>query len=406
MKYGRAGLLGALFLGAALAGCVGSSKTDDLSKTARSPEAPTTLVNSTVMPDNRTGNISGFRETNRTVPGLGSQTHNHDYWNNRTEVTILDHDAAMNPAFRPDQMATTVVLVDPPELVFEGTDIVTVVTTNPAFQACDPFVSTNFLPNCSTDAEGPPVAHPSAPSLRMQYQHAATTTWKDAGTMEWEKPIVIKVEDPRETDMPHSVWSLWRFRFIAEGPLASTLTFHVKADIHRGSNVPTWPGHPDFYAERHERIVYDGEGSYTDAGVGSYAGMQDEGKAPDMRPVSWGTRTVRVTASSLTFDSQIPITSWYLLWHNASGVWQGTLQNGTFPAGNQSYVWVLSVDDNGMDTPYTDASRWGFIVQGLQSIVTPEPVGNSISFRGFAPYSVKYHLNAVASDIPVEEATM
>src|SRR5581483_1037118 len=172
-----------LATGFLLAGCIGAKEPV---KPAAAMVNNTTVRNAT-LPD-RPGECIGCLETNKTEAGMGGMNHTHDYWKGRETVTVF-HDDVFGPGGSP---------VDP----------------------------------CTPD--------PNPPKVHLQYRSAADSTWRDAADLALGVPLKINVL-PKETDMPHSVLSLWVFRLTTDNPSLSSVNLTIV--IHKGRDVVNWPGH-------------------------------------------------------------------------------------------------------------------------------------------------------------------
>lgn len=404
-RRGTALALGAvLTLSALLAGCV-----DDVAPAGTAVDAVNgTDLSALAPPDNRSGDFNAFEETNVTETGAGGVDHHHDYWLGRDRVELFTGRYEMNPA--PDPAGSSTVFNMPAgALVFEGTATVEFLVAKPQRHACYPGLTLNTRYIC-TDGNGagapagPPVDDPAPPTVVLEYQHASSgrDEWTPAGTLEWGTPLQIPVK-AIETDMPHSTTSLWRYRVVSADPLSSTLTFEAAATIVRGADVPLWPAHPDFYAERSSRVVYDGPSSTREAGsAGTAFGFNDSliQETPG-RLISYGTRSVHVWINVTKLDApptQGPST-WYLYYHNATGDW---LAAGLGDAENNSIDtkelhFIVPVTDDGMDSPYAPDSRWEFLLRGTYDT----PVGLTC-YSGCATYAVEYNMFIVATDREAE----
>lgn len=376
------------------------------------------VVNETafVPPEGR-GPIVAFEETNATEAGAGGVDHHHDLWNGQSRVVIFETQAMMSPGASPDGVSAT---FRPPQgtFIFEGTGLVEFTIANPTRHACEPLVTFGGKFYC-TDYLGegrpaaPPVPDPKpSDGLELRYKHASTAEWIDAGPLAWGTPLPIKITQPTETDMPHATSSVWEFQVTSPHSYDSTLAFTAKAEMVRGEgDVPLWPGHPDFYAERDSRTVVESvpakacDGGLTGAGC-LLAGDGVEPVVPS-KLISYGTRTLYIWANIT--DAQFPNpatqpTVWFLYHRNATG------QNNITDIFDQNHAidvrehsWILPVDDGSMDSPYADGSRWEF---ELGAAFTP-PAGSSC-YGGCADWYAEYTLTVIASSValPGEEYDM
>ncbi|MHB8584492.1 MAG: hypothetical protein ACYDDF_01450 [Thermoplasmatota archaeon] len=401
-------IVGIVTLATILSGCLNPSALLGGS-TPVHRQALTNTTNSSlpsVMPDNRSGSFAAFNETNLTdMMGM----HSHDYWQGRTRVQLYHGHVmlgpAQNPAF-PDAYGTQVDIKAPPGMtVYEGTGTIEVAITNPKLHACDPTGDWfGGSPICTDgfggNGLGPALPDPAPPdpqpstNLKLQYLTAASdpNAWNDAGPITWGTPTIITIKDPKETDMPHSMGSLWVFRISSSDPKDSTLEFDVAITIVRGAGaIPLWPGHPLFYAKGHYRVVFDGTGESADT-VNFDNGGAAHSSHPD-KLISAGTNTLIIFANITSALEPIPPaapTHWYLSYHNASYTnWNITPDDANHTVDKKTLEYVIKVDSWGMDTPYGTQSRWEFLVRG----------STAICHGGCADYDVKYHMTIIATDL-------
>ncbi|MHB8586546.1 MAG: hypothetical protein ACYDDF_12030 [Thermoplasmatota archaeon] len=392
-------------LSAAFAGCL--SPTNGATHTQSVANATDTTYKM-ALPDNRSGSLSAFNETNMTdMIGM----HMHDYWNGRTRVDLFSGHFALGPAANPafaDAWGTQVDIRPPPgNTVYEGTDHIEITLTNPELHACDPTGDWYGNAPICTDklqavpAGGPPVPDPSpSSSLKLQYitSQDAIGAWKDAGPIGWNTPAIIKLTSPGQADMPHSVGSEWMFRILSTDNKDSTLEFDAKATIVRGNaSIPLWPSHPLFYARSHYRLIADKAGESQDT-YNEGNGGPVKVVYPD-KLVSEGTNTLFVWVNITDLTATVPVTApgyWTLVYHNASYTSMNLTEYHHSPAGNKSYLFILHSDMYGMDSPYASQSRWAFWLRGVPPDTNKAQMG---CWGGCATYDVKYNVQVVASDL-------
>lgn len=388
-----------------LAGCLGFGATED-------PPLNSTGDNETdlpvVRPDGRGGGFAAFNETNLT-DDIGH--HNHDYWQGRSRVAIIEGHAEMSPFPDPaGVMAEFRPPSGPEHLVYEGTASVEILLTNPQRHACYPLLNWNGAPICTDhtqtgtaatgEIKGPPLPD-AAPSsgLRLEFLHAASNLdeWVDGGAVAFGTPTVIKIPDPTWTDMPHATGSLWVFRILSPNAQDATLTFDISITaVRKEGAIPQWPGHPVFYtAEKHYRTIYDGPGKTTSGG--NFGPTSVEVAEPG-KLISAGTRTLIVSANVTSIQGEIPgvpPSHVYLYYHNASYTnWNFTSPfDANYTSDKGTYLWVIRVDANGMDSPYAQSSRWEFMLRA--SFTTPVVS----CYDGCYGYTMEYKLTIVATDL-------
>jgi hypothetical protein len=392
------------------AGCIGGKD-----------ETPSSAVNNTTTPQatcfDGCANLAAFNETNITEEGVGGIEHHHDMWEGRERVLMFEEQAMISPGgttatFRPPQG----------KMVYEGTASIEFTISDPQRHACEPLITFGDHYYCTdytgeTTPAAPPVQDPqNGPAgLKLRYKHATSKDWIDVGELKWGSALPIKVLDPRQTDMPHATSSVWQFQVVSPNTYDSTLLFKVKVELVRAvGEIPLWPGHPLFYDEnRTTRVVVDNEAaSACDGAAGTSCAL-----TPDAKPVvpskliSYGTRALYVWVNVSSISGTNPATApvaWFLYHRNATGK-----QNITNPFDLQNYgiekrelMWVLPVDEDSMDSPYAEASRWEFELGA--SFRTPEPPTcpptDAVACRfacygGCADWAAEYTITIIATSI-------
>lgn len=382
-----------LLLPGALAGCFGG---DD----SPGEEAPQAVANESAttaqLPDGR-GQSAGNLETNKTEEGVGGVEHKHDYWQGQEQVVLFQDDVTLSfiPLF-PDGEGSTpkgVAYVKLPSdrQVFEGTEKVTVLVGAPTLRGAE-------IPN--------------PPQVTLQYRSAADADWREPVPIAYGAALEIPVE-PKETDMPHSTFSLWVFRITSDRPaVAASGVVNVTVTAHKGREVVDWPGHPDFYGDKAYRVVLDKDVTTHIRGFPEnvfYEG--NDWAVPDLL-ISHGTARVEVwtniTSAKATSPTVADPVSFYLNMHNATQVgFENDIFNWFDDADGRndlaSYHFVVPVSDVGMDGPYQPASRWGFRLEagyGASAVKDVVPFGGC---GDCASYDIDYHVTVIAYP-PAEEA--
>lgn len=372
-----AGIVVGLFL--LTAGCFGGGDGGKLDPAIVTPTGPG------VVPPTGRLNIDYDNPDNVTFEnGTGGIDHHHDLWNGQTRVLIFEQSAKMHPmaarhaaeyvaeaTFKPVQGA----------MVFEGTTSVDFTITKPQRHLCegedtidgDYVCTSNFLGVPGADDPSPPAG------LTLRYKHASTFDWIEVGPIAWDTPLPIQVTLPTHTDMPHATSSLWEFQVTSPNKQDSTLLFTAKAEIVRGEgDIPLWPGHPDFYPNGlTSRLVLQRSASAGDAGLyghGAALVPDDVGPVYADKLISYGTRSLHVWVNITSVTATNPATapnSWFLFHENATGLDNITnaFDTTNYAFEKRAFYWVLPVDENGMDSPYSDGSRWLFGLGG--SLTTP-----------------------------------
>lgn len=354
-------------------------------------------VNETHTNDNATlptgEESAGIKETNITEEGVGGVDHKHDYWEGKEQVLLFDDSVNLFcPPCMPDGEGTQpkavayVKLGKLPEdeakdaLVYEGADRVEILIGAPEALV------------------GSGVAHPAPPAVFLQYRSAKDSDWNEPMSVTFDTPIVIEV-DQLMSDMPHSVHSLWVFRLTTDRPELS-MDVPMKITVFKGRDVVDWPGHPDFYAEKSDRIVMQQHVTTHMSGLESFA-LYDTGGtwAHPEKLISWGTKEIRVIVNitKTTNAYGASPTGYFLEAHNATVIGPEVLFGSRHSEVNgandlKTYEFALLVDETGMDGPYQPASRWGF-----RMMATFADIQGVVGFcPGCFPYDIEYDITVIA----------
>ena len=375
---GRVLLASLVLFGATLAGCIGKPE-DEPVDTQETPDANNTFLDAnetTEAPDGR-GELAAFKETNRTETGTGGMMHAHDYWQGETRklVTHLESGLIPLPLFPckgdgctvgsgdtyPPGTAIADYDIPEPGLVYEGT------------AQLELLLNYKRPPGAASCVEGactPDVEHPAV-TVNFDYLTAADEPrqFRTGGTLQVGQPFLIPVK-PTEADMPHQTKSLWVFRVYSSEP--TWFEWNITITAVKGTEVVNWPPHPDLYAEKSERTVFEGPVHLESKGtLDSNLYGSDAGWVNPERILSWGTERIEVEVKDVTLTTQTPgVTPAYFLmeYHNASKpplLGHGTQYGGRLRdegSDGTVYKFVIDIsnDHQSYDTPYGTKSRWGF----------------------------------------------
>lgn len=382
-----------------LSGCVGAPVERSGGATlAPASDANATNASRAQMPDGRDGSFAAFNETNKTEGGSAGADHRHDLWAGKERVTIAQTNVGLWAAVPPAKGAAGAIALPPKSLVWEGTGTIEVTLSNPQRRACTSAYEQSadgstkrYCSDFVTNAGRAPDA--IGAKLHVWYQDGMSKDLVDAGEATFGKAVVITLKDPRQTDMPHATGTLWRFEVRSADTQDDTLTFDAKIDILRAKGeIPLWPGHPNFYADTHARVVLQKHFTTKEAGVSNLVKpFEPYAYALPEKLVSYGTKTlfVFVNNSKVSADSQPP-QSWFLEYYNATGTIRSDGRDGVV---GTALSWKIHVGDAGMDSPYAAQSRWGFALRGLYA-----------GCSGCVPYTAEYDITVIASDVALADA--
>lgn len=378
-----------------LAGCFnsgGGDGDDDLDQTNMTGNqgAP-----NATLPDDR-GEAIAFQETNKTEEGLGGVEHKHDYWKGETRAVVFSDTVFFSfipvypdgPGSNPRSVAY--IKLPQPNLVYEGATSVEVLVE-------------------SVDVEG--VAHPMAPALTLTYRTASGDGFQDGPALAIGSPAILPVS-AKETDMPHSVSSLWAFRIATDRPEWFS-TAKVTITAVKGSEVVDWPGHPEFYTDSSQRVVVDKDFKVHRAGLDELMlyGAASTWVAPD-KLISYGTGRldVFINITRAVASNGAEPKGFFLEYHNATILDAENRFNERLDDEekgreftHKDYHFVIEVDPNGMDGPYQPKSRWGFRPVATFAELPDNPVANGLCPGCFA-YDIEYHMTIIATKAETEQA--
>ncbi|HWH09153.1 MAG TPA: hypothetical protein VNX21_08130, partial [Candidatus Thermoplasmatota archaeon] len=195
--------------------------------------------------------------------------------------------------------------------------------------------------------------------------------FRTGGQLRLNEPFVIDIE-PTMADMPHQTKSLWIFRVYSNSQMA-TFSFNITISLVKGYDVVNWPPHPDLYADRPTRVVYEGPQKLGSKGtIDSLVYGSDAGWLHPEKVISWGTDRVEVTVGNVVFTPDTPVApppkGFVFEYHNASkppllgnGEQGVRLEDPTSDGTTYHFTIDLKGDrGDAYDTPYAQYSRWGF----------------------------------------------
>ncbi|HUR69856.1 MAG TPA: hypothetical protein VM370_11480, partial [Candidatus Thermoplasmatota archaeon] len=365
----------AIVLVAGLSGCI---RGNDPAEEQAANETVDNVIdaNDTVTAPDGRGDISAFKETNKTEVGTGGMMHSHDYWNGQTRLELFTDNMWFIPlpawpcrsGNAPDgdcyNPGTSIADIDlpAPTLVYEGTGAVEILFK-------DFCVGPTRAQGTFQGQSAPCVPNPQV-KMGFDYLTAADEPgeWRTYGLVDEGTPVVIPVK-PDEADMPHQAKSFWLFRIYTDQ--ATSVTFNFTVTAVKGNSIVDWPPHPDLYADKTTREILNGPFTTDSRGWADFWITGNDGSwvNPD-RVISYGTDSVEVFVTKKAFSvaGGLPIEPdyFYLDVHNASFI--SKMGNGDLVGARvidegsdgTTYHFTIPVTAYDMDTPYGQKSRWGF----------------------------------------------
>jgi hypothetical protein len=427
---GRALLIVALLVVSGLAGCIaGKDQGSDGLNSTQSNMTGVVNPNETIAPDGR-GQISAFNETNKTeTTGIGAMVHTHDYWKGKERLDVGYINGGLIPfpllpCKRKDGACTAgsggddtypaataiadflfTPLSDGLKLIPEGTKTLEVKMTKftGPEQCVDPSVP------C---VEGTP----SNPAGQVFFDYLAANdepgAFHKGGELTSGQPISIDLK-PTDADMPHQTGSLWIFRIYSNSQMV-WFDFNITLTAVKGYDVVNWPPHPDLYADKRDRSVFDAPVKLASKGTAdSNLYGSDAGWIHPEKVVSWGTESVDIEITDVVFTSQTPATpsGWVFEYNNASkppllghgAQYSARLTDSSSDGKTFHFNIDLKSDDgSAYDTPYAQYSRWGFRLvprfdEGASQACVDDPfVQQFLVGCQFVPWEATYHMKIIA----------
>ena len=126
-------------------------------------------------------------------------------------------------------------------------------------------------------------------------------------------------------------------------------------------DIPLWPGHPNFYADKSSRLVLDVPDAQACEGTGcTTADPEKTDFIAAQKLISYGTKSLHVWMNLTDVQAPNPVlapSNWFLFHYNATG--RDNLTNpfdADAAADKREFYWIFPVDDNGMDSPSPTAA--------------------------------------------------
>ena len=297
---------------------------------------------------------------------VGHQPHIHDYWQGRERVTlfegVVEPDTSENGIFltlanafftREARVGATPWLLPDGSIVFEGTG------------------SIEFTVQLND---------PATTSVAMSYKHANTPEYAEFVSLVAGQPFALPVT-PEMADMPHSATSRWGFFFQPEAPGAMLGPFDLKIDVVKMHDIDLFPGHPDLWDGRDERVLMDGHHrteKFSYATRGAYLLENGDFGEPEFAPekiVPMETTRIRVEAVITGTEATAGEVTEARFFYRGADTTQ--LQSGGAPVegswAEKRLVWEVEVTMEMADSPYASASQWRFMVEPATQFAGADP---------------------------------
>lgn len=334
-----------------------------------------------------TGAVRAAAGANAT--DLGHMPHLHDYWLGKDRVTLFDD--VIDPGANEDPFQNLLPLLVDKEpkagrtlwrlpdgaIVYEGTGSMEITATWE-----DPLVT----------------------SLAVATRAGGAAEFGEPLPLPLGETVTIPIT-PDMTDMPHMSTSRWVFAWeSADAPGAALGPFEVRIDIVRVDDVMMFPGHPELFEGKSEKVLHDKDHEHSEVSyakrVPNLATQGDFGEktvSPDkVVPMETQAMRVEVTILDATATPGI-VTDIRFFYHGADTTFLGhpfvIPLEGSLAEGLLVYQFPVTMEQT--DTPYGDTSQWVFFVEPVTKFAGAEQEPDC---GGCTDVSIQYHLKVVAYD--------
>lgn len=373
-------LLSLLLLPALLAGCFGGDADDaplaeDAAEGVGGPARPAAV-------DDGGAPMTGE---------AGKNPHIHDYWKGKERVTLFEGEVAPQVeesmgntffnAFQNRQASAggTTFLLPNNTIVYEGTGQMEIVATWDS---------------------------PLVTGLSVSYRTGVGPAFSAPVALANGEPLVVDVT-PEMCDMPHMSTSRWVFYFAPDAsPGASLDAFDLKIDIVKMRDVSLFPGHPDLFEGKAEKILLETDGESAQV---SYAkrvpnlateGAFGEHEIALEKAVPMEAKAMRFEVTITKADATPPMRVSYIgfFYHGADSNFLLRAPEQPLEKVGQTLVWEIPVEMEMTDSPYNPGSQWEIMVEAQTSVADEGPCG------GCVDTDIAFHVKATAYDHELEGA--
>lgn len=366
----------ALVLLLLLAGCVSEGPVAEGNATTAAGEAPAAAVDD---------------GTRQMATDVGHMPHMHDYWSGRERVTLFDD--AIDPGANGD-----------PFMTLGGAPAGQVGATSWRFPDGAIVMEGTGRMELTASWDDPAVT-----SLAARYRIGAGGAWSDAIPLPNGELIALDVT-PAMTDMPHMTTSRWELLFTpAESPGSLMGPFHLRVDIVKLSDIMLFPGHPELFEGKPEKVLHDKDHEHTEVSYAKRApnlvtqgDFGEKTVAPD-ELVPMETKAMRIELDIIEASAspgQVAEIRFFYRGADTSYLGHPTVLPLEGSLAEKRLVYQFPVAPEQCDTPYGDESQWLFFVEPATKFTGQEQEPTA---GGVTDVSIKYHLKVIAYDHELSE---
>lgn len=322
---------------------------------------------------------------------VGHMPHMHDYWEGRERVTLFDD--TLDPTANEDPFM-------------------------PLYRAFGGGVGMHAwrLPDEKIVMEGTGQmdiaaswSDPAVTSLGVMWRVGASAEWSETVPLPNGETVTLEVT-PAMTDMPHTSTSRWDFLFVpADSPGMLLGPFDLKVDIVKLRDIMLFPGHPELFEGKPEKLLHDLEHEHAEVSYPQRApnvvtqGEFGEKTVTPANIVPMETLAMRVEVTILDATATPgEVTGIRFFYRGADTSYLGHPYviplEGSLDDGFLAYQFPVTMEQT--DSPYAKESQWLFFVEPVTKF-TGEP--DEPECGGCTDVSIRYHLKIVAYDHELEE---
>lgn len=326
---------------------------------------------------------------------VGHMPHMHDYWQDMERIVLFDGE--IDPSQGADPFSPFLSLLVDKEAKLGG---------GVPWRFPDGAIVFEGTGQMDFTAEW---SDPLVTSLQVQYVTGASPEPSAPLALPPGETVSLAVT-PEMTDMPHMKTSRWTLFFeAAESPGVAMAPFRLKVEIVKLRDIMTFPGHPELFEGKPEKVIEDGDHEHSEVSYAKRApnlalsGAFGEKEIPPSQLVPMETKAMRMEITVVEATAAPgEVSEIRFFYHGANTTFMGhpTILplEGSFEEGRLVYQVPVAMEET--DTPYGAQSQWRFFVEPATRFTgqDAEPTAG-----GMTDVSIRYHLKITVYDHELEE---
>lgn len=384
--FPRSLAMATILIATTAAGCLGGQDDSTSGENAVADDAG--AGNPTVFAG---ANMTDAAASENASMAAGHMPHMHDYWNGRSRVTVLDTDIEISSD---DVIVETVLAAF---LEQEYGRVGGVSFTLPDGQVVYEGAGRMEITASWTD--------PSITGLAFAYEAGGMREWSASLPLGNAETFELEVS-PDMTDLPHMTKSRWNFLFHPDTtPGVAAGTFHLTIDIVKLRDISAFPGHPELFNGKPEKVLLDANGRSSQVSYVkripnlALTGEFGENWITPTELVPLETKAIRVDVNVTKAEAsagQVSEIRLYYLTAASSNAIRAEEIAGSFDSGWIAYALPVSGDD--VDSPYAPESQWRILVEAATTVT-----GAERTCGGCVDTDIEFHVRVTAYDHDMPE---